>query len=403
MPGQGEIKRSEIQHIANDYDLNNIHIGIFGSHSALPVGFAAKKANIPSLIFTKKGREKTYAKYNRTLYDDVIVIEEWEDMLSEETQEMMRRKNVVFIPNRSFVVYVGLKQIESEFLIPIYGSRKLLRSEERTAPPPRNQYYLLKQANIRTPKLFESPDEIDRLSVVKVQQKDNPLERAYFYPSNPEEYYKVSEKKIKAGEISEEGLRKAAIEEFVIGPMLNANFHSYALNLSDSQSKFPNDFDLVGFSDREQTNETGFRRLPADIQMELSERGFRRTNEEICHRGKTLRESKLEMVYENAEKLMKTLKEEVPPGMIGPIGIQGAVPIDEKDRPEFVIFDLSFRVPGDPAIGPTSPYLRYLDVKHEEEYAKFMPSNWKIKEPLDLSMMEIKRAIHEQELEKIVT
>ncbi|KXB06464.1 hypothetical protein AKJ53_00235 [candidate division MSBL1 archaeon SCGC-AAA382F02] len=396
-----EIERSEIQKISSEYDSENIHIGVFGSHSALPTGYAANKAGLPSILFAKKGREETYAKHNDRLYEEIVVLDEWENMLSEENQEMMREKNVVFIPNRSFVVYVGLENIENKLKVPLYGSRKLLRAEERNASPPRNQYHILDKANVRKPKLFDDPEDIDRLCVVKVHQKENPLERAYFYPSNPEEYHEMAEQRMNAGEISEEGLEKAAIEEFVIGPLLNANFHSYALNLSGEE--FPNDIDLVGFSDREQTNEIGFRKLPADLQLDLVERNYTRTNEEICHRGKTLRESKIGMIYDSAEKITRTLKEEVPPGMLGPIGIQGAVPINEERKPEFVIFDLSFRVPGDPAMGPTSPYLRYLDTKHARDYEEFMPSGWQIQEPLDLSMMEIKRSAHEDKLEKIVT
>ncbi len=398
-----EIEKSEAEEIASGYNIDDVTIGIFGSHSALPIGYAAKKAGFDTMLFSKKGREKTYAKYNDVLYDEILVLDEWNEMLEEENQEMMRKNNVVFVPNRSFVVYVGLEEIETEFKVPIYGSRKLFRAEERTASPPRNQYHLMDEAGVRKPKLFEDPDEIDRLCVVKVHQKENPLERAYFYPSSPEEYYEMAEEKVESGEISEEGLEEAAIEEFVIGPMLNANFHSYGLNLADSCSSFSNDIDLVGFSDREQTNETAYRSLPAELQLELSEREFQRTNEEICHQGKTLRESKIEMVYETAENITDTLKDKVPPGMIGPIGIQGAVPTDEDNRPEFVVFDLSFRVPGDPAMGPTSPYLRYLDAKHFEIYEDFMSPQWEIESPLDLSMMEIKRAAFEKDLDKIVT
>lgn len=402
MSSKNEIERSEVQDIVSQYDEGDIHVGIFGSHSALPTGYSAKTAGLPTILFTKEGRETTYATHNESLYDEVVVLDEWSEMLSSENQEMMREKNVIFIPNRSFVVYTGLENIETGFRVPLYGSRRLLRAEERTASPPRNQYHLLEQAGIRTPKIFENPKNIDRLSVVKVHQKDNPLERSYFYPNSPEEYHQIAERKIENGQISEKGLEKATIEEFVIGPMLNANFHSYGLNLGSSK-KFPNDIDLVGFSDREQTNETGFRNLPADLQLQLSEKNFTRTNEEICHRGKTLRESKIEMIYETAEKITETLKQKVPPGMIGPIGIQGAVPTNEKNRPEFVVFDLSFRVPGDPAMGPTSPYLRYLDIKHSEDYENFMPSGWEIEDPVDLSMLEIRKAVSESDLEKIVT
>lgn len=401
MSGQKEIDRSEVQDLASEYDPGDVHIGIFGSHSALPTGYAARKAGFSTVLFTKKGRERTYAEHNSEIYDEIVVLDEWTDMVSDEKQQMMRDKNLIFVPNRSFIVYVGLDEIETEFRVPIYGSRRLFRAEERTAEPPRNQYYLMDQAGMRKPKIFDDPDDIDRLCVVKVHQKDNPLERAYFYPSSPEEYRETAEKKIENGEISEEGLEEATIEEFVIGPMLNANFHSFALD--SGSGGYPNEIDLLGFSDREQTNESGFRGLPADLQMQLVEREYERTNEEICHRGKTLRESKLEMIYDNAEGLVEALEEEVPPGMIGPIGIQGAVPTDEENRPEFVVFDLSFRVPGDPAMGPTSPYLRYLDMKHESESEEFMPSGWEITDPVDLSMMEIKRASHEERLDDIVT
>ncbi len=394
------IEREDIQQIAREYDAEDVHIGIFGSHSALPIGYAAKKARLPTVLFAKEGRENTYVKYNPALYDDIVIVKKWKEIL--DRQSDMRDKNLVFIPNRSFVVYVGLDEIEENFEVPIYGSRGLLRAEERNANPPRNQYYLMESSGVRKPHLFQDPDGIDRLSVVKVQQKNNPLERAYFYPSDPDEYREMAARKIESGEISEEGLDKAAIEEFVIGPMLNANFHSYGLNLGGA-GWFPTDIDLLGFSDREQTNEVGYRNLPAEIQMELSRRGFRRTNEEICHRGKTLRESKLDMVYNSAERIMRTLKEEVPPGMIGPIGIQGAVPTDENDRPEFVIFDLSFRVPGDPAMGPTSPYLRYLDAKSSSIYREFMGDGWRIESPLDVSMMEIRKAMHHEMLEEVVT
>lgn len=398
---KNELNRESIQEIVSEYDTNEPTIGIFGSHSGLPIGYAAKKAGFSTLLITKEGREKTYVKHNSALYDDSLVLDEWEEMLNEENQEKMRSENVIFVPNRSFVVYAGLENIEQKFEVPIYGSRKLFRAEERNAEPPRNQYHLMDSAGLRKPKIFDEPEDIDRLSVVKVQQKDNPLERAYFYPSNPEEFHEMAEKRIESGDISEEGLEKATIEEFVVGPMLNANFHSYGLNLEDSV--FSNDIDLLGFSDREQTNETGYRRLPAELQLEISGEDLTRTNEEICHRGKTLRESKIEMIYDDAESLMETLKEEVPPGMIGPIGIQGAVPTDENDRPEFVVFDLSFRVPGDPAMGPTSPYLRYSDMKHSDIYEEFMPSSWNVEDPLDLTMLEIGKACNDEILEKIVT
>jgi len=65
--------------------------------------------------------------------------------------------------------------------------------------------------------------------IVKVQQKKKPLERAFFYASSPEEYYRKAEELIKKEVIDEEGLKKARIEEYVLGQKFNANFQGWGL------------------------------------------------------------------------------------------------------------------------------------------------------------------------------
>ena len=368
--------------IAESYD--SVSIGIFGSHSAKEIGMAAKSFGFKTVIVVQRGRDKLYTKYNRHLYDEVIVLERFKDMLNEEVQEKLIEENVIFIPNRSFAVYVGYDGIENEFKVPIYGNRYLLRAEERDNP--KGQYYLLEKAGIRFPKKFESPEEIDRLVVVKVQQAKNPLERAFFYASSPEDYYKQAEELLKAGVINEEGLKKARIEEYVLGARFNANFHSYAL-----KDVF-GDFDFVGFSDRRQVNLQGFLNLPAKDQLKIN---VPVKNEEIGHFGVTMRESKQEMVYEAGEKFIRACEEEYPPGIIGLFGLQGAVAYSPEDdtKLEFVVFDVSLRVPGDPAIGPTSPEMRNLSLKH----------GVRIEDPLDLTMMEIKKAWQLGRLGEVVT
>jgi len=74
-------------------------------------------------------------------------------------------------------VYVGVDGIENEFKIPMYGNRKMLRTEDRNAE--KSQYYFLEKAGIRFPKQFEKPEQIDRLVLVKVQRADKPLERPF--------------------------------------------------------------------------------------------------------------------------------------------------------------------------------------------------------------------------------
>ncbi|MBE8538955.1 DUF1297 domain-containing protein [Geoglobus acetivorans] len=372
----------EARKVADSYE--DITIGIFGSHSAKETGMAAKAFGLKTVVVVQKGREKLYTKYNRHLFDEVILLDSFRDLVSEEVQETLIEMNTVFIPNRSFAVYVGYDAIEKKFRVPIYGNRYLLRAEERNYE--RGQYYLLEKAGLRYPREFRCPEEIDRLVIVKVQQAKNPLERAFFYANSPEDYHRQAEKLLKEGVIDEEGLEKARIEEYVLGARFNANFHSYAL-----KDIFGN-FDFVGFSDRRQVNLQGFLNLPAKEQLKID---VPVKNEEIGHFGVTMRESKQEMVYEAGERFIDACMREYPPGIIGMFGLQGAIAYSPEDETklEFVIFDVSMRVPGDPAIGPTSPEMRNLSLKH----------GIKIEDPLDLTMMELKQALEAGRLSETVT
>jgi 5-formaminoimidazole-4-carboxamide-1-(beta)-D-ribofuranosyl 5'-monophosphate synthetase len=374
-------RREEVVKVVESYDKKPT-IGIFGSHSGQEIGMSAKEAKLQTVVIVEEGRDEFYTKYNRHLFDKIIKLSSFKDILHKEIQEQLIELRTIFIPNRSFATYVGYDGIETRFTVPIYGNRFLLRAEERKYE--KGQYYLLEKAGILTPKEFKSPEEIDRLVVVKVQQTRNPLERSYFYPSSPEEYHEEAEKLLKAGEITEEGLRKARIEEYILGARFNADFQFYAL-----KDIFGN-FDFVGFSDRRQVNLQGFLNLPAKEQLRIK---IPVKNEEIGGIGITMRESKKILVLKIAEKLMKVCAEEYPPGMIGMNGIQGAIAYSPEEKLVFYCYDCSFRVPGDPIIGPTSPEMRNLSIKY----------GFEIKDPLDLSMMEIKRAFRDNRPAEIIT
>ncbi|MCD4740658.1 DUF1297 domain-containing protein [archaeon] len=376
------ITHEEIQGIAKKYD--RLTIGVLGSHSAEEVGISAKANGFPILVICEKGREALYAKHNKLLFDRVFLVDKFSDLVTKpEIQEKLRTIGTVFIPNRSFSVYVGCEGIEKDFRVPMYGSRTMLKTEDRNIE--KNQYYLLEKAGIRTPKHFKSPDKIDRLAIVKVQQKNHPLERAFFYPTNTEDYYEQAKEMIKKEIISEEGLNNARIEEFIVGPRFNANFQGYAV-----KEKF-GDIDFVGFEDRIQTNLAGLLNLPAKEQLKLN---LYPRNEEVGHRGVTMRESLKPLVYEAAEKFRRIVEQEYPPGMFGLFSLQGALPYNqETGRPEFVVFDVSPRIPGCPCVGPTSPEMRRLSLKHHQD----------IQSPLDLSMMELKYAFGNNVLKNVIT
>ncbi|MEE9564385.1 MAG: DUF1297 domain-containing protein, partial [Candidatus Hydrothermarchaeaceae archaeon] len=373
------IKEDEISSIVEGYQ--DVTIGIFGSHSAKELGMAAKACGFDTVIVVEEGRDEFYTVYNEHLYDSVIKLKKFKDILEDDVQYTLRELNTVFIPNRSFSVYVGYDGIENEFMVPMYGNRFVLRAEDRADE--KGQYHLLRKAGVRIPKEFTSPEEIDRLCIVKVQQAANVLERAFFYVESADDYYKQEEELLKNGVINEDTLKERRIEEYVLGPRFNANFHGYALmDVFD-------DFDLVGFTDRRQVNLQGFLNLPAKDQLKIN---VPIKNEEIGHYGITMRESKQPLTYDAARRFRRIVEEEYPPGMIGPFALQGAIGYTPEERLEFVVFDVSLRVPGDPAMGPTSPEMRNLSLKYKR----------RIEDPMDLIMMEIERAKIEDRLEEVV-
>lgn len=384
------IERSEIQEVVSRYGKPTI--GVLGSHSAEEVAVSARYTGFKTVVVCQKGREELYAKYNEFLFDEVILLDRFEDIIDDEVQDKLLSLNTIFIPNRSFTVYVGWENIENKFYVPIYGNRYLLKTEERQLP--RNQYWLLEKAGIKMPKLFSNPGEIDRLVIVKVRQKKRPLERAFFTASSPEEYWAKADKLIREDVIAEEDLKQSVIEEFVLGPRFNANFHAWALT-----DVFP-EFDFLGFDDRRQVNLHGVLNLPAKDQLELN---IPIKNEEIGHFGVTMRESQKPLVYRAAEKFVKVCRLEYPPGLIGSFALQGAMAYEgpESRRLEFYVFDVSPRVPGSPCVGPTSPEMRRLSIRYSSVLRELGVD--RVESALDLTAIEISYAYRHGRLGEVVT
>lgn len=361
----------EIREIAKSYPSDSVRIGVLGSHSALEIGHGAKQEGFEVVVVCQKGRERTYTKHYKSLFDHALILDRFADVIRDENQERLRRLNTIFVPNRSFSVYVGYDNIENHFLVPMLGNREILKTEERDLP--KNQYYLLRQAGIKTPRIFTSPEDIDRLVIVKVPEKQRKIERAFFYASSAEEYAAKARERVKDGVIDQDDLTKATIEEYVVGAKFNANFF---------WSPLDDEIDLLGFDRRIQTNLDGVLDLPADAQLETK---IAVQNVEIGHMGATMRESQLEKIFAAGEKFVKTCKTEFPPGMIGLFALQGAV----SKNLDFYVFDVSPRIPGCPCVEPTSPYMKY-------KYGKEVGPGRRV-------AMEIRKALAIGKLEAVVT
>lgn len=383
------ISQKDVQNILKSYDLDNLTVGVLGGHSALDVCHGAKKLGLRTVAVCQRGRDKTYSKYYKTrdaqnragttlgCVDEVILVDKFADIVKPEVQEQLRAQNTVFVHNRYFWVYFkDFSKVENEFNVPIFGSRSMLKLEERDQP--KNQYYLLEKAGIRIPKIFKKPQDIDKLVLVKVNEAARGYERAFFTAKDKNEFDEKSQDLIGKGAITKEALEKAVIEEFVIGAAVNFNFF---------YSPFAGEVELLGTDTRRQTNLDGFLRLPAYSQIDLRESGFEPKMIETGHIAVTVKESLLEKIYDLGERFVKTTQKECPSGIIGPFALQGAV-VAEQGKEDIVIFDVSLRIPGSPGTRAT-PYGGYL-------YGESVSVG-------ERTAMELVEAVKQGKLDQIVT
>ncbi len=363
------IPRDEIQRIIDTYKDNTLTVGVLGSHSALDVTDGAKDEGLATVVVCQEGREKPYLIFKR-LIDRLILLPKFADIIADGIQRELRKMNTIFIPHRAFTTYVTYQDIEERFMVPMFGNRALLRTEERV--PGKNQYYLLEKAGIPHPKLLK-PEEIDRPVMVKVPEMKRKIERAFFTATNYSDYKQKSEKRLKAGIISQSDLEKATIEELLIGTYFNFNYFYSPL---DDQVEF------MGVDRRLQTNINDFVSLPAKQQLDLD---VQLQNIEVGHMAATVRESLLQKIFETGERFVGAVKKEFPPGPIGPFALQSVLTADL----EIIVYDVSPRVPGNPILATTSPYTKYL-------HGKTMGTGRRI-------ALELKKALEEGRLKEVVT
>ena len=387
----------DISQILQNYDLNDITIGVLGGHSALDVCRGTKKHRFKNVVVCQKGREKVYDKYYKSrngkgCVDDVIIVDKFSDIVNPEVQEELRRRNTIFIHNRYFWVYCDFDEIENNFKVPIYGSRTLLKLEERDIV--NNQYYLLEEGGIRIPILYVVPElkfedglvsftktpeqEMVGLTLTKANNAIRTYERENFTASSWHDWLSIAQKKVKDGLITFEALQKCVVEEFILGAQINYNFFYSVLN---------DELELMGTDTRRQTNLDGVLRLPAQEQLKIPHLTKFIKHIETGHISVTCKESLLRKAFDAGEKFVVSCKNNANQDMIGPFALQGA--IDTRDnKEELVVFDVSMRIPGSPGTRFT-PYSGYL-------YGESISYGERIG-------MEIQQALSTNQIHRIVT
>jgi 5-formaminoimidazole-4-carboxamide-1-(beta)-D-ribofuranosyl 5'-monophosphate synthetase len=320
-----------------------VSIGSLASHSMLDIARGARDEGFRTLAICKKGREQTYNKYfksrlrgkeNIGCIDEIIILNDWKEIVKEDVIKKLITSNAIIIPHRSLEVYLGYDIIENSLNVPLFGNRLLLRAEERTGPYKieKNQDHLVKLAKILTPKKFSSPEEIDRPAIIKATKAigERHFSREFPIVSSLKEYEAKCKELVSKGKTKEEkkaieeNFRASPIEEYINGEKINLNFF---------YSKVHEELELLG----------------TDTRLQFP------NGEELAHVPLSLRESLLEKALEMGKKLIEITKKIFPPGIIGPFALQTIA--DENEN--LLVYDVSFRIPGSPDTEVT-PYTKYL-------------------------------------------
>ena len=293
-------------------------IATLGSHCALQILKGAKDEGFKTVLVTKKSREVFYRRFK--FIDEYITVEDFKEIQDESVQTKLSDLNSVLIPHGTLISEVGIEAIENNLNVPIYGNRKILRWEaDRDL-----KQKLMEESGVRTPKIFNSPEEIDCLTISKLSGARGGS--GYFLSQNKDEYSENIKKFTELGVMHDDDT--VQIQEYIVGvPVYFQYFYSVMRK----------EIELLGIDKRYETNVDSIGRIPSAEQSEIK---LSPTYIVVGNSPLVLRESLLPEVYEIGDNFVKASEKLVPPGMPGPFCMEGVYDSDGK----FVAFEFSARI-----------------------------------------------------------
>ncbi len=307
------IPASEIQRVLAGYARTELTVATVGSHTALQILKGARDEGFRNLAVCRQGTEQVYQQFG--LADEILAIEEYQDLMGGAFQQQLMARNTILIPHGSFVEYLSPRRIEDELAVPMFGNRAVLEWESDRV---KEREWLLK-AGLRLPLEFTSPDEIDRLVMVKFPGAKGG--RGYFLASSAAEF----EQKLERLNLSDKA--QYTIQEFVIGTRFYP--HYFYSPLQDR-------LELLSMDIRYESNIDGLARLGALVQDRLPEPSFVVTGNLPV----VVRESLLPKIMKLGQDVVRTSQELFSPGLIGPFCIETIC----TEALEFVAFEISARI-----------------------------------------------------------
>jgi 5-formaminoimidazole-4-carboxamide-1-(beta)-D-ribofuranosyl 5'-monophosphate synthetase len=359
------ILKEEIDGVLRRYDPKKITIGTLGSHSALNIFKGAKEEGFQTICICKKGDEIVYQRF--PLADNVLLVEDFTELLDETIQQKLRQTNTILIPHGSFNAYIGPDKLRDDLCIPVFGNRELLRWETDRE----KQKAWLQRAGLAVPMTYADPNDIKTLVIAKFPGARGG--KGYFLANSPESFHQKALDMIKRGHLKREELSSIHLQEYIIGVNVYPSYFRSPLN---------GEVELLGIDKRYESTADNIGRIPLKEQQQIA---LNPTYTIIGNIPIVLRESLLPEILRIGERVVKISEEIAPPGIIGPFCLETII----TDDLEIFTFEISARIVAGSNVGiGTSPYT-YL------KYGEGMYMGRRIAQ-------EIKTAIECNKLNKVV-
>src|SRR3990170_4345443 len=332
------ITAKDVQGILGKYDLKKLAIGTLGSHSSLNIFKGAKEEGFRTVAICKQKDAIMYKKF--PLADEIIIVEDFTELLNEKLQERLRQLNVVLVPHGSFTAYLSTEELTDSLMVPMFGNRQLLHWEANR----KSQEQWLRQAGLRLPATFKTPEDIDRLIIAKLQGAKGG--RGYFLANSPKNFHKQFNEMVNRGMLTKEDLPSIHLQEYALGVNVYPSYFSSIVN---------DDVEMLCVDRRYESAVDSIGKIPACQQLEID---INPTYTVVGNFPIVLRESLLPEMMRMGDNVHKKARELAPPGIIGPFCLETVI----TDEAKIFTFEISARIVAGTNVGiGTSPYayLRY--------------------------------------------
>jgi 5-formaminoimidazole-4-carboxamide-1-(beta)-D-ribofuranosyl 5'-monophosphate synthetase len=327
------ITSADVEKVVANYNQKRLAIATLGSHSSLNIFKGAKEEGFRTVAICKEKDAIMYKKY--PLVDELIIVKDFTELLNENLQAKLRKLNAILIPHGSFTAYLSTEELQNSLNVPMFGNRQLLHWEADR----KEQEEWLRQAGLRLPATFKSPDDIDRLIIAKLPGAKGG--RGYFLANSPKAFYKKFGEMVKRGLLQEGDVSKIHLQEYALGVNVYPSYFS---------SIIKDDVELLAVDRRYESAVDAIGKIPANEQLEIE---VNPTYTIVGNFPIVLRESLLPELMRMGDSVHKKARELAPPGIIGPFCLETVITDDLK----IYTFEISARIVAGTNVGiGTSPY-----------------------------------------------